>query len=264
MSVAVITGGASGLGKGFADSLAMQGYHVVVVDKQQTKGQETVEALQAKGHKASFLCADLSDVTQLSLLFTNIVDRHTRIGMWINCAGFTITAEASVLEAQHWQQILDVNLRATVLLSQLCLQHMKQYSSGTIVNIASMFGLLPAPTGIAYSTTKHAVVGYTRTLEIEAQHYGINVHLVCPGFIDTNLFVDAQYVGVDKAKMLALTPQTISVEKAVQLSLLGIAKGKKMIVFPWYVRLLWWLDFFFPSFVRTQSQKMFADYKKNS
>ena len=131
-----------------------------------------------------------------------------------------------------------------------CAPGMIKRQSGKVINIASMFGVLPAPSGIAYATSKHAMVGYTKTLMIELQDTGVSVHLVCPGFIQTSLFDNATYIGVDKEKLLPDTNSMMTAQEAAQKIQKGIDSDRQWIIFPMYVRILWWVEWIFPFIAR--------------
>ena len=113
-----------------------------------------------------------------------------------------------------------------------------------------MFGLLPAPSGIAYATSKHALVGYTKTLMVELNGTGVDVHLVCPGFIQTALFDNATYVDVDKEQYASRYQFVMTAREAAQKIQNGITSDKQWIIFPLYVRLLWWIEWIFPPLAR--------------
>ena len=114
-----------------------------------------------------------------------------------------------------------------------------------------MFGLLTPPTASAYVSTKHAVVGFSRSLRYEASTYNIKVNTVCPGFIQSAFFENTQYIGASKTKMKKELPKKmLTPEQAAKKILHGAAKNKEMIIFPFYVRFLWWLERFTPFLLR--------------
>ena len=133
--------------------------------------------------------------------------------------------------------------------------------SGTM-SITSMFGLLPAPSGIAYATSKHALVGYTKTLIVELENTGVSVHLVCPGFIHTELFENATYIGVDKDNMLPDTSSMMTSQDAAKQIQHGLARNKSWIVFPMYVRILWWIEWLFPPLANYIWRKQWQSFQQ--
>lgn len=245
---AIVTGAASGLGKALSLEFGRRGYFIVLIDIAEDKLHEVAQAVFDLGGEVMPLVLDLSDEVAVSQAFEKLNAEVSPIDMLFNCAGFSITSTCEQISPMDWQKIIQVNLLGTIQLSTLVFTQMKEQGFGRIVNIASMFGLFPAPSGIAYATTKHGIVGFTRTLAVEAKDFGISVHLVCPGFIQTNFFENAQYIGVEKKTMMGAVPTNlISAEEASAKILRGVSAGKRMIIFPFYVRILWWLDWFVPS-----------------
>ena len=244
---AIVTGGGSGLGRALSIALGKQGYLVILIDIAEEALQETARAVTETGGEVRTLVLDISQSDAVSQEFEKLIAEIIQLNLLINCAGFSITSACENLSYSDWQRIIQVNLLGTIQLATLALQKMKKQSFGSIVNIASMFGLFPAPSGIAYATTKHGVVGFTRTLAVEAKEYGIVVSLVCPGFIQTSFFENAQYIGVQKNTMMGKLPSNLtSPQEAAQIILRGSSRGKALIIFPFYVRLLWWIDWLFP------------------
>lgn len=247
IKAAIVTGAGSGLGRALSIALGRQGILVIVVDIVAEKLDATAKAVQDAGGQVKAVVLDISDEPAVSQAFEMLDSEVSQIDLLINCAGFSITSTCEQLDYRDWQKIIQVNLLGTILLSTLVFQKMKKQGVGKIVNIASMFGLFPAPSGIAYATTKHGVVGFTRTLGVEAREYGISVHLVCPGFIQTEFFENTQYIGVEKNTMLGNVPANlISAEEAALKILREVSKGKPLIIFPFYARVLWWIDWLFP------------------
>jgi len=170
-----------------------------------------------------------------------VVNRHGQLDVMINNAGYSANGEIQDVSAEEWHRITGVNFLGVVHGSQAAYAVMRTQGHGHIVNIASVFGLVSAPTAAAYVATKHAVVGYTRALQYEAETYGIRIHLVCPGFIDTPLFTNAQYFGVDKDTMLDnFKVPLMPVDQAARRILKGVKRGRRHIIFPWSVVIYRW------------------------
>lgn len=245
ISQIVITGAGSGLGQAFAFALAKSDRHLHLVDINQ-QGLDSTLAQLPPETKCTLHLLDLSQLKPLEEWATELC-RQLEIDMLINCAGVAITSDGLQVSMSQWTQVLEVNLLSTIQLCRTIGQQMRMRQTGTIINIASMFGLLPAPSGIAYATSKHALVGYTRTLRIELESDHVQVHLVCPGFLASNLFDNATYNNVDGQTLTPDTSQMMSVTEAASRTLKGVSKGKATIIFPWYVRILLWIEWFFPT-----------------
>ncbi len=243
----VITGAGSGLGRALAVALCSKQHHLILVDVSVGGLNDTASLLTAKRQTFSTENVDLAYTDELPKWFASVEERFTNIDRWFNCAGMTISSSATDMSVQQWQQITSVNLLGCVVLSTLAATHMKANNGGHIVNIASMFGQLPAPSGIGYATTKHGLIGFTRTLAIEMMDSNVHIHLVCPGFIGTKLFENATYNAIDKKSMLPDIQQMMSPEDAANRILNGIERKRQWIIFPLYVRILWWVEWFFPT-----------------
>ena len=257
--IAIITGANSGLGLVLTKDLLQLGYQVYGLDLQ----DEQLLQLQEEYSVLNIKKMDVSKVENWEDLVQELEDSQQEISLLINCAGFSITAEATDIGVENWQKIINVNLLGAILGSTLILGQMKKQGSGMIVNIASMFGLLPAPSGIAYATTKHGLVGFSRTLAVEAKDFGVDLMLVCPGFLQTKFFENAEYIGVEKEKMVGqLDSSLMSPQEASRRIVQGIQNRKKILVFPFYVRFLWWLDFLFPWLARKIWEGEMRKYRK--
>ncbi len=227
--------------------LCSKHHHLILVDVSEKGLNETTTLLATQGQTYSTEVVDLAHTDQIPTWFASLEKRFTTVDRWFNCAGITVSSAATDMSTEQWQQITAVNLLSNVLLSTLAATHMQNRNGGKIINIASMFGQLPAPSGIGYATTKHGLVGFTRTLAVEMMNSNVDVHLVCPGFIGTNLFDNATYNTVEKSAILPDVRQMMSSEDAAKHMLKRIDRNQQWIIFPFYVRLLWWLEWFFPT-----------------
>ena len=250
MTNILITGAGSGLGRALAFQFANVHTNLVLLDVSKRGLEDTTQSLKDSGARMYSFVVDIGDAIALTTCLKNISTTISHIDWVVNCAGMTLTSRAIDITSSQWQQILSVNVLGVTTITNHFLPGMIDRQSGKVINIASMFGILPAPSGIAYATSKHAMVGYTKTLMIELQDTGVSVHLVCPGFIQTSLFDNATYIGVDKEKLLPDTNSMMTAQEAAQTIRKGIDSNRQWIIFPFYVRLLWWIEWIFPSIAR--------------
>ena len=246
----LITGAGSGLGQALALQLADEDTHLFLLDISLLGLEQTQSLINAIGGQCSLHQQDLSDLKGLQRWLDTLNNGAVKMDWLINCAGITLTSSMVDISTNQWRHILSVNLLSTILLCTVVGQQMMDSGTGRIINISSMFGLLPAPSGIAYATTKHALVGFTRTLSVEMENTGVEVHLVCPGFINTGLFQHAEYNGVSKERLLPDTRNMMTSTEAARRIIHGVHRNKRWIIFPFYVRILCWLEWYTPRIAR--------------
>ncbi|MCB1749573.1 MAG: SDR family oxidoreductase [Gammaproteobacteria bacterium] len=238
--VAIVTGGASGIGRALGHALAARGAAVVLAD---IDGAGAAAVAAAIGPRASAHALDVTDAAAVSGLVTDTAARHGRLDLVFNNAGIAVTGDARDLELAHWRRVVEVNLMGVVHGSHAAYRLMAAQGSGHIVNIASLAGLVPFPSNVPYSTTKHAVVGLSRSLRIEGEDLGVRVSVVCPGFVESNIYAAAEAVNLPADDLARDIPfRKVPAEAAARRILDGVLRNEAVIVFPGYARLSWALD----------------------
>jgi len=183
--VAVVTGGALGIGRGAAECLLAAGATVMIVDNQEEAGRNTVLQLGKSHPRVAFVRADIS----LSGEIGNAVDETIRIfggiDVLVNNAGIQTFGGAVDTTEEVWDRTMNVNLKGHWLMSKAVLPHMLQKGKGAIVNVSSVQGLAAQANVLAYATSKHAMIGLTRSMAVDLAAQGVRVNCVCPGTVDT-------------------------------------------------------------------------------
>ncbi|WP_433057692.1 SDR family NAD(P)-dependent oxidoreductase [Dactylosporangium sp. CS-033363] len=174
--VAVITGAAHGIGRRTAEVLAEEGYLLAVIDR------EPVSAFDA----LSFV-GDVSDEEDVQRFVELVEARYGRADVLVNNAGIASIGPAEETAAATWRRVLEVNLTGPFLLSQAFGRRMLVRGAGSIVNIASVAGLMGVADRVAYNASKHGLIGLTRTLAVEWGGRGVRVNAVCPGWVKTEM-----------------------------------------------------------------------------
>ncbi|MEM9034749.1 MAG: SDR family oxidoreductase [Actinomycetota bacterium] len=193
--VAVVTGASSGFGERFARVLAGAGASVVVAARR----VERIDALADELPEAVALGTDVADPAACELLIDTTVQRYGRIDVLVNNAGLSdAPTRAEELDLETYRQVLNVNLDACFVLSQLAAKHMFEQGSGSIINIASVHGLVASAPNLqtAYDTSKHGLVGLTRSLAGQWARKGVRVNAIAPGYFETEL-TEAMFVDDD-------------------------------------------------------------------
>ena len=192
--VAIITGGAGGIGKALAEELAARGCYLVLADINSELLEQTAAELRAGGAELDAKTVDVRDATQVQALVEGAHRELGRIDYIFNNAGVNVCAELRDTTLEDWNLLIDVNLRGVVHGVHAAYSIMREQGFGHIINTASAAGLIPAAAEGAYAATKHAVVGLSSTLRIEAASFGVKVSVVCPGLVDTPILDSTKYV----------------------------------------------------------------------
>ena len=186
--VAVITGGAQGLGEAFAKRLASEGADIVLFDLQQAKCEATAQRLrETYGVRVKTLQKSVSDHDAMMAAAQQIADEFGRIDVWVNNAGIyrgTPTAQISMAE---WQLMLEVNYTGVFICTKAISPIMKAQRSGRIINISSIAGRTGFMDSIAYCSNKAAVIGLTRATAMDLAPHNVTVNAICPGTIMTEM-----------------------------------------------------------------------------
>jgi NAD(P)-dependent dehydrogenase (short-subunit alcohol dehydrogenase family) len=172
-AVAVVTGGASGIGLALAEELSRRGAEVVVTDLQAELAEEVAAGIRARGGKATADFLDVTDFAAVQRLVEATAEARGRIDYLFNNAGIAVLGEVAHYQIEDWTRVLDVNLRGVVHGVQAVYPILLRQGFGHIVNTASIAGLLPLGGLLSYSTSKHAVVGLSTSLRIEAAAAGV-------------------------------------------------------------------------------------------
>ncbi|MFF5900211.1 SDR family NAD(P)-dependent oxidoreductase [Streptomyces argenteolus] len=266
-ATAIITGAASGIGRALAEELVARGCEVVLADLQLEQAEELATALRGTGGKATAVRLDVTDHATFEQLVKDTVARTGRLDYLFNNAGIShgMGAGARHYQIEDWRRMIDVNVLGVVNGVQAAYNLMIAQGFGHIVNTASLAGLVPSAGTTSYVTTKHAVVGLSHNLRIEAAQLGIRVSVLCPGVIRTPLIEGGVYgrsvegVTSEMTRKMWEEQKPISAEEFVKKSLDAVAKNKGIIVVPAVWKLFWWLFRLSPTLCLNIATKKFRD-----
>jgi 3-oxoacyl-[acyl-carrier protein] reductase len=185
--VALVTGGAQGIGRTISEELVRNGAHVVLADVNLEGAQATADAINNNGGSASAVKLDVSNPDEVKQVFDSIKNDKKPVDILVNNAGITRDGLMIRMKEADWDSVLNINLKGSFLCSQQAAKQMMKQKSGAIVNIASIVGVMGNFGQANYSASKAGVIGLTKTLAREVASRGIRVNAVAPGFIDTDM-----------------------------------------------------------------------------
>jgi 3-oxoacyl-[acyl-carrier protein] reductase len=185
--LALITGGAQGIGLTIAEELSKAGAHVILGDVNQVGAQKAADSIKEKGGAAHAVRLDVSSADEVQKVFNSIAKIHKPLDILVNNAGITRDGLMIRMKESDWDLVLSINLKGSFLCSQQAIKQMMKQKKGTIVNIASIVGVMGNFGQANYSASKAGIIGLTKTTAREAAARGITVNAIAPGFIDTDM-----------------------------------------------------------------------------
>lgn len=184
--VAIITGGARGIGLASVKKFLAEGASVIIWDISDEVGQQVVESLKGTGD-VTFIKTDTTSPESVHQAINQVIENYKKVDILINNAGITRDATIKKMTLSEWQQVLDVNLTGVFNCTQAVIPHMIIQQGGCIINTSSVVGLYGNFGQANYATTKAGLIGMTKTLAKELGKYNITVNAVAPGFIATDM-----------------------------------------------------------------------------
>ncbi|WP_042461655.1 2-dehydro-3-deoxy-D-gluconate 5-dehydrogenase KduD [Neobacillus dielmonensis] len=182
--VAIVTGGNTGLGQGYAVAMAKAGADLFIVTYDKN-WDETRELIEKQGRRVEFFQADLTNRDAIKDVVAACVDAYGHIDVLVNNAGTIRRAPLLEYKQEDWDAVMDINLNSVYFLSQEVAKVMVEQKSGKIINIASMLSFQGGKFVPPYTASKHAVAGITRAFANELAQYGVQINAIAPGYVET-------------------------------------------------------------------------------
>lgn len=183
--VALITGGSLGLGKSTAILFAREGAKVVITGRNEERLKEAAEEARSRGLELGYVVSDVSKESDCRESVEYTVNKYGKIDILFNNAGILFPSYTADTSIEKWEEIFDINVKGTFMMSKFTIPHMLERNYGIIVNNSSVLGLKAVPGVAAYNSTKGAVTQFTRSMAVEYADKGIRVNAICPGTIET-------------------------------------------------------------------------------
>ena len=239
--VAIITGGANGLGKALAFELYKQGCHLVLLDIDYDNLEKIKKEWQTSEQRISIYRADVSDENEIIKCKEEILKIHPHIDLLINNAGVSISRFFEETEIKDFKRLFDINFWGTVFCTKHFLPELRKRDPSYVVNIVSGFGLMGFPGKTAYASSKSAVIGFTNSLKTELHHSAVRVSFVIPPPLATGLVLKGIHIDDKKRNKEDnfLKKRGMPVEKAAKKIIRKVEKGCYRIVIG---RSTYWTD----------------------
>jgi len=201
-TTALVTGATQGIGRATAFALGRAGYRVGICARTAAKVQTLLAELGAEGIRAAGAPADVADPEQVGDALNQITGELGEIGILVNNAGVLIARHFEELTLEDWDVTMATNLRSLFVVTRAVLPSMRQKREGAIVNVASLAGRNGFVGGTAYAASKHAVLGFSRSLMLEVRKDNVRVITICPGSVDTGMLQDQPLLRSDPRRIL--------------------------------------------------------------
>lgn len=244
--VALVTGGASGIGAALASELSGHGIEVWIADRQVAEAAAVARRLTSAGGRAHAVELDVRSPESFQAAVSDAVQQSGRIDYLFNNAGIGVGGEVDSYDLADWTDVFDVNLLGVVHGIQAAYPFMIEQRFGHIVNTASMAGLITTAGQASYSASKHAVVALSKTLRVEARRHGVQVSVLCPGVIRTPILTGGRYgrndISNEDLMRMGEALRPMAPEAFARRAFRAVRADRAIIVLPAWWKALWYLE----------------------
>jgi NAD(P)-dependent dehydrogenase (short-subunit alcohol dehydrogenase family) len=219
--IAIVTGGAKGIGLASAECMLRQGAEVMIVDWNGDAASAAVKSLTVLSKGVDSVAADISSVADVEKAIQTTVDRFGGIDVLVNNAGIQTFGDPVTTTEEVWDKTMNVNLKGHWLMSKYAIPEMLKRGKGSIVNVSSVQGLASQKNVVAYSTSKHAMIGLTRSMAVDMASRNVRVNCVCPGTVNTPMIQSIIELDADPDKLKRILDKMHPLGRIAQPSEIG-------------------------------------------
>jgi 3-oxoacyl-[acyl-carrier protein] reductase len=242
---ALVTGAASGIGRAIALALAKEGADLYLIDIDSDKLAATANEARRVGALVETRVCDLSDSKQITIAVNSLISTWGRLDILVNNAGTAYYGPILKMTVDQWNRVLAVNLLAPIQLVRELLPTLTAQAEAHIVNVSSIFGLVPMRKIAAYQTSKFGLVGFSAALRAEYSRCGCGITALCPGFVRTAMI--EEFVAMDREQRVRIPAwMCTSAETVANKAIHAIYANKSIVVISPLARVLWWFARFSP------------------
>lgn len=261
--VAVVTGGAGGIGASLCEQLALHGTRVIVGDVSAERAGDVAERITRQGGVAVARLLDVCDRGQIEALLAAVTDEFGRLDDWFNNAGRGCWGDAREFSDDAWREIMDLNFWGCVHGTLSAYRYMAAHGGGRIVNVASLAGLVPVPGTVPYTAAKHAVVGFSLALREEAAAQSVQVSVACPGPVKSG-FHGSMLRPTGLAPGRKAPSDLLEAAAAAREILRGVDENLATIVFPGRARRTWWKWRLCPAWLKSAQRRIVENLRADA
>ena len=230
--VAIVTGGASGIGRAVVHALAERGSFPVIFDIDTASAERVAEEVASRGRRAKALTVDVRDRLAVARAVQEVNAEHGHLDYMFNNAGVSVFGEVVDYDWAAWQEVIETDLLGVIHGVAACYPLMVKQRSGHIVNTGSLASLVPTPWVTSYSAAKCGVWGLSMALRTEAAAYGVRVSCACPAAVETPMADRARYLNLDKTEAMKAVPGGRITPEACAAAILGGIERNDALITP--------------------------------
>lgn len=213
--ITIVTGAASGIGRGIALMFAKEGSSIAIWDINQAGAERVADEVKGLGQRALPIKVDVSNFAQVNEAAKNTLDEFEKVDILVNNAGIAMKRPLIEMTEAEWDRFLGIHLKGTFNCTKSIIGQMISRKSGRIISMSSISGLMGSPTSVAYGAAKAGIIGFTKSLAREVGPYGITVNAIAPGIISTPLLEDVPREVIDRLEQQTVigrigTPEDIA------------------------------------------------------